>query len=289
MQAIKQSTKKMLAFGLPRVPAGLTFSGILMTGPFLALRIGELKHAGFLSAAQSVLSIVQGGVVAFGLVTLPRVAQLVAGEQNHFLGEKIEVIIGFILHLGFFATLHILLWSDQIIFLMLGPGYEPVIPLMRIILIALIPYLAYVFLRSIIDGVEDKAINTRNLVLSFSITIVIDLVFIQFGLGVMGLALGTTGGLICLGYLTYQYLRKTYSLSSGGWHLSASLIINLILITAALIIKLWMTRYFQNQIIFLAFVSEGALFTVYIGVLWKIRIPWMMELKKRIFQQQATS
>jgi O-antigen/teichoic acid export membrane protein len=129
IQTIKQSAKKMLAFGLPRVPAGLTFSGILMTGPFLALRIGELKHAGFLSAAQSVLSIVQGGVVAFGLVTLPRVAQLVAGEQNHFLGEKIEVIIGFILHLGFFATLHILLWSDQVIFLMLGPEYDPVIPL----------------------------------------------------------------------------------------------------------------------------------------------------------------
>lgn len=281
---IKHSAKKLLAYGLPRVPAGLALSGILMIGPFLAPHIGELKDAGFLSAGQSVLLIVQGGVVAFGLVALPKVAQLVAAERNDFLGEKIRDIIGFILHLGIFMTLHILVWSDEIVFFLLGSEYVAVIPLMRIILVSLIPYLAYVFLRSIIDALEEKAINTRNLILSFFITIIVDLVFIRFGLGIMGLALGTTIGLICLGFLTHHYLWKTYSLSLSVLRFKQNLIINMIFILAALIMKLWITRYFQNQIIIWVLIIEGALFAVYIGVLWKIRVPWLIELNKRIFQ-----
>jgi O-antigen/teichoic acid export membrane protein len=288
MSTLKQSAKTMLAYGLPRVPAGLTLSGILMIGPFLAPQIGQLKDAGFLSAAQSVLWIVQGGVVAFGLVALPKVARLAAAEQNDFLGEKIKDLIGFILHFGIFLTLHFLLWSDQIVIYLLGRDYEAVIPLMRILLVALIPYLGYVFLRSIIDAIEEKAINARNLIMSFFVTLIADLIFIRVGLGITGLALGTSVGLICLGCLTLHYLWKTYSLSPDAWHLKASLIINLTLIAAGLIMKLWISRYFQNQIIFWASFFEGALFAVYIGILWKFRVPWLMELQKRIFQKQVT-
>ena len=287
--AIRQSARKLLRYGLPRVPAGLTLSGILMAGPFLAAHIGELKDAGFLSAGQSVLLIVQGGVVAFGLVALPRVAQLVAAEQIEFLRARIADVIGFVLHLGIFMTLHMVLWSDQIVFLLLGREYEAVIPLMRVILIALVPYLAYVFLRSIIDAIEKKAINTRNLILSFLVTLLADFVFIRLGLGITGLALGTSLGLICLGCLTHYYLWRTYSLSQDAWHLKASLIINLVLIIAGLIMKLWISRYFQNQVIFWALILESALLAAYIGILWKLRIPWMIELQKRIFQQQVTS
>jgi O-antigen/teichoic acid export membrane protein len=274
----------MLAYGLPRVPAGLTLSGILMIGPFWAPQIGKLKDAGFLSGAQSVLWIVQGGVVAFGLVALPKVAQLVAAEQNDFLGEKIKEIVGFILHLGIFMTLHVLLWSDQIVFYMLGRDYEAVIPLMRIILISLIPYLGYVFLRSIIDAIEDKAINTRNLILSFLATLIADLIFIRLGLGITGLALGTSVGLICLGGLTHFYLWKTYSLNRSAMRLNESLIINLVLILAAVVIKIWVINYFPSRVILLAPVVEVVLFASYIGVLWQIKTPWLIELSKRIFQ-----
>ena len=86
--------------------------------------------------------------------------------------------IAFLLHMGIFATLHVLLWADEIVNLLLGAQYREVIPIMRIVMVALIPYLGYVLLRSIVDAVEKKAFNTLNLFIAFGVTLLLDIFLI---------------------------------------------------------------------------------------------------------------
>ncbi len=280
-------TREMLEYGLPRVPAGLALAGILAIGPFLASYVGSLEDAGYLAAGQSVLLIVEGGIVAFGLVALPKVTQLAAAGQHDFLRNSISDVIAFILHLGLFATLHILLWADQAVFLLLGEQYGGAIPLMRIILLALIPYLAYVLLRSIVNAVEKKAINTLNLFISFVFSLITALLLVGLGFEVKGLALGTTIGFLVLGFLTIRYLWQRYQLKGNSLQLRGALFLNIGLIIVAFLLKRWLVEVFSGLMLIGVVIGiEGSLFLLLILALRKAQVRWLLELEKRVIRKE---
>lgn len=284
---LKSSARELLSYGVPRIPAGLTLAALLTLGPFLAPHVGTLEDAGYLAAGQFVLLVMEGGLVAFGLVALPKVAQLAAEGQREFLRESISDIIAFFLHLGVFATLHILLWADEVVLILLGPQYEKAIPLMRIILLALVPYLAYVLLRSVVDAVEKKAINTLNLVLSFAVALISAMTLVALGLSVKGLALATTIGFVTLGFLTLRYIWTTFQIRSNSIELKIPLLCNVSLIMIALLFKyLLINRFFGPTWIGIVII-ELALFTSFILLLWKIRVRWLLELEKRLIKKRA--
>lgn len=283
---LNHPARELLEYGLPRVPAGLALAGMLGLGPFLASHVGGLEEAGYLAAGQSVLSLVQGGVAAFGLVALPKVAQLAAAGKRELLRTGINDIIAFIFHLGLFATLHIFLWADQVVLILLGSQYGKAIPLMRIILLALVPYLSFVLLRSIVDAVEKKAINTLNLFMSFAISLISILLLVWMGFGVKGLALGTVIGFSALGVLTIRYLWRTFQLSNNPLELQRSLLLNVGFITIAFILKYWLVQIFSGlMLVSLVTCVEGALFALFILMLWKIKVRWLVELNRRVIRK----
>jgi len=282
---IKGCLKELFQYGLPRVPGGFLLAGIISVGPFLAPYFGTLKEAGYLAVGQSVFRVVEGGLVAFGLVALPKVAQLFTEGKNGFLKERITDLIALVFHLGLFATLHLLLWSDQIVSVWLGNQYLATIPLMRIILIALVPYLAYVTLRSVIDAVEVKAVNTFNLGISFAIAVAISILLAKIGLGAIGLAIGTTIGLLSVGVLTIFYMWKIYRFKSGTLMIKKCLWLNAIFIAVAFSLKFWVERVYSGiTLIGIAILIEGILLFLYCIILWKLGTRWILELETRIIR-----
>ena len=280
---VKGRLKELLGYGLPRVPGGFAFAGILAIGPFLAPYFGSLKDAGYLVAGQSLFRIVEGGIGAFGLVALPKVAQLFAKGKNEFLKERITDLITLIFHLGLFATLHLILWSDQIVLVWLGNQYAEAIPLIRILLLALIPYLAFTMLCSIIDAVQKRAVNTLNLYMSFIITLVSSLLFAKMGFGVIGMAIGTTMGFITLGLFTTCYLWRAYRLNDKTIIIKQCLLANTGFIACAFVLKYWFEMTFSGiTLISIATPMEGLFLSLYCFTLWKLNARWIVELKNRI-------
>jgi len=285
---MKDCLKELFRYGLPRVPGGLLSAGILSIGPFLAPYFGTLKDAGYLGVGQSVFRVAEGGLVAFGLVALPKVAQLFIQGRNEFLKERVTDIVALIFHIGLFVTLHLLLWSDNIISVWLGNQYLSTIPLMRIILIALIPYLAYIMLRSIIDAVEVKAVNTFNLGISFAIAVAISILLAKIGLGAIGLAIGTTIGLLSVGVLTIFYLWKIYRFKSGTLMIKKCLWLNAIFIAVAFSSKYGLEKVFKGlTLIGIAVIIEGILLFLYYLILWKQGARWTLELEARIIKSSV--
>ncbi|MBK9065315.1 MAG: lipopolysaccharide biosynthesis protein [Gemmatimonadetes bacterium] len=206
---LPQRLREQLAFGLPRVPGGLAIGGLTAVGPYLAIRFATAAEAGYLVAGQLLLRLVDAGTAAFGVVALPRIAELHAQGQREFIRDRVEDVVALAFHLGAFATLHLLVWSDVIVRAWLGDRYIPAIPLVRIVLVSAVPYCGYTLLRSVIDVLDERAINTRNTVTAAGVTLALSLGAGVLGYGAVGLAVATTGGLMVLGALSVHFLWVT--------------------------------------------------------------------------------
>lgn len=283
---IRSSLKVLLKYSLPRAPAGFFLAGLLTLGPFLAGYFEGLKEAGFFVVGQSVFRIMEAVIVAFGLVALPKVSQLLAEENEDFLKSKIEDLLIMIFQLGLFVTIHTFIWSKEIVLTWLGSEYQGVVPIMKIIILSLGPYLAYVLLRSIVDAVEVRAINTINLALSLIFAAVISLIFVYIGFGVVGLAIGTTIGFAILGIMTSYYLMKRYLISFKNFLLKWVLLLNILFAGTIIVIKNYIISSFsQYKLLIIGFIIESILFLCYLYFFYKKDSRWLLELKKRIFAQ----
>jgi len=278
------SIKTLLKYSLPRVPAGFFLAGLLTLGPLLAGLILGLEEAGYFVVGQSVFRIMESAIVGFGLVALPKVSQLLAENNTEFLKSKIEDILIMIFQLGLFVTIHIFIWSKEIVLVWLGSEYIDAVPVMKIIILSLGPYLGYVILRSIVDAIEVKAINTFNLSISLVIAAVTSIIFIYTGFGIIGLAIGTTTGFVILGIMTCFYLLKRYKISFDNFMLPWVILLNTLFACSVILIKQFIAPFLsQSNILIVGFFIEGILFLCYLYFFHKKNIRWFSELKKRIF------
>ena len=279
---IRIRSKELISYGLPRTPGGLTFAGFLTVGPFFAPYFGSMRDAGYLVIGQSVFRILETSVVAFGLVALPKVSQILLEGKTEYLKKIISDILSMITHLGLFMVIQLFAWSKEIVLIWLGDEYLTAVPIIKIFLIALCPYLSYVMLRSIIDAVEEKAINTLNLFISFGIMIVACLAIGSFGFGVIGLAIGIAIGFLSLGIFSSYFLIRRYMILFNGLELVWILIFNFIIAAATITTKKYLILYFDDKtLLSMIFFSGFIFFLFYIWLLYKKNIQWVLELKKR--------
>jgi O-antigen/teichoic acid export membrane protein len=282
---IRSSMKTLLKYSLPRVPAGFALAGLLTLGPFLAGLILGLKEAGYFVIGQSVFRVMESAIVGFGLVALPKVSQLVAENKLEFLKLKIEDILIMIFQLGIFVTIHTFIWSKEIVLVWLGSEYTEAVPIMKILILSLGPYLGYVILRSIVDAVEVRAINTLNLSVSLVIAAVLSIIFVYAGFGIIGLAIGTTIGLVALGIITSLYLMRRYQISFENFMLRRVIVLNILFASSVLLIKQHIAPFLsQSNILIVGFIIEGVLFLCYLYFFYRKNIGWVLTLKERIFR-----
>jgi O-antigen/teichoic acid export membrane protein len=289
LSQLRVSTKAILKYGIPRVPAGFALAGLFTLGPYLASYFGNLGDAGFFVVGQSVFRVMESAIVAFGLVALPKVAQILADGKEELLKMSIENMLIMIFQLGLFAIIHTFLWSKEIILVWLGVEYSEAIPITRILIISLGPYLGYVMLRSVVDAVEIRAINSLNLIMSLVLAVVISIIFEYVGLKLIGLAIGNTIGFAALGILTIHYLIRRYSISSNNFLFRWTLLLNVILAVLGIIVKGYINSFYsQYNLLIAALVFETLALSGYLYCLYKRDMQWLIEIRKRIIPN-ATS
>lgn len=286
MRIIKVSyIKELFNYGFFRIPGFFVYAGILSIAIFLSPHFGTLKSAGYIAIGLAVLKVTEGGIDSFGRVILPRASQFFASGKTVFLKERIKDMVNFIFHIGLYTTLHIMLWSDIIVPIWLGAQYKEAISTVNIFAVSITPFLAYSMLRVIVDAIEVRAINARNIYISFGVTMIACLIFAVSGLGVTGLALGTAMGIFTLGALTLRYLCINFRITSFDARIKECLFLNLALIAACYMIKkfiiMGMDRGGMGTLAAMAIV-EAALFALYCLVLDLLNVRWIKEVKRRI-------
>jgi len=274
---------ELMRYGVPRVPGGLAFGGLMAIGPFLAPYFGTLREAGFLVAGQSILRVVEGATSAFSLVALPKVAALRARRQHQFLRDRVEDMISMVLHLGLFGTTQLLIWSGEIAVAWLGPAYGEAVPLIRILMAAVVPYLAYAMLRTTIDGLEERAVNTHHMYAACATTGILSLALGAAGFGAAGLAGAGACGFIVLGALTVRHLWTTLGARTGHLAVRPALWFNLAAGAATLEVRRLLVPHLAPRPLLGAALGLAAFaFAGYLLVLRRLRVRWVREIEHRL-------
>ena len=171
-----------------------------------------------------------------------------------------------------------------------GETYADAVLLTRLLLVAAIPHTTYVMLRSIIDPVEHRPVNTINLGIALLGVILASLLALMIGWGAAGLALSTSLGFWLLGALSVCYLRIHFGLIDHRFMPVRLAMVNVVF----LLRSLGMAGLLQAQldgVTLLTFgaLVEGMLFLAYCTVMWWLRVWWILEAMKGIFAVAGTS
>ncbi len=203
LASMREHLKVLLRFGLPRVPGEFALVGLFAVPSLIAVRAHGVVEAGQFSAALSVLTMASGVFAPVGLVILPRAsAQAAMGDFHGLRRLVLKILVGGIL----LATAGVVLGEILLPTLVrwyFGNAFVSAVPVFRACLIGAIPYAVYILMRSILDAIDVKAVNSRNLIISFSAAVVLSLL----NKSIIWMSFSIVASLGLLGLLT---LRDTY-------------------------------------------------------------------------------
>ncbi len=203
MASIMDHLRLLLRFGLPRVPGEFALVGLFAIPALIAVRAHGVVAAGQFSAAMSVLTLASGAFAPVGLVILPRAsAQAATGDFAGLRRLALRILGGGILLAAAGVAVGEML-MPSFIRSYFGPAFVPAIPVFRACLIGAIPFAIYVLMRSILDALDVKAVNSRNLIITLIILTGLCLV----NSDIMWMSVSLVACLSLLGFLT---LRDTY-------------------------------------------------------------------------------
>jgi O-antigen/teichoic acid export membrane protein len=272
--------RTMVAYGGPRVSGGLAFGALLAVGPVMAPHVASLEAVGYVATGQALLRVVEGATEAFGRVALAKVTQLFAAGEQALLRERIADLSAVVVHVGVFATLQLWLWIPEIVGTWLGPEYLPGVTVVRVVVLAVLPYLSFVTLRSVLDGVEERAVNASNLYVAVIITVIA-----SAALGSLfeaeGLAAAMAIGLIVLGIMTFRAVYRRYRFAIGVLMLPKIVVLNGALFGLAIALRI-AARNLEMPPVPTVLVTEVVVASIYAAVLWGLGARWMREIARRV-------
>jgi O-antigen/teichoic acid export membrane protein len=194
----------LLRFGLPRVPGEFALVGLFALPALLALRAHGVVVAGQFSAGMSLLSIVSNVFAPVGLVMLPRASAQVATGDLAGVRRLVLRMLGGGMALAVSAVIIGELLIPPFVRWYFGNEFLPAIPVFRACLLGVIPYVVYVLLRNILDALDVRAVNSRNLIIALALLMALCLLRSE----IMSMALSL---LVALTLLSVLSLRDTYA------------------------------------------------------------------------------
>lgn len=166
--------KKLLRYGVGRIPGDLALSLLVFLPSFFAVSFLSIEYAGIISFAGALLTLTTIPASAISFNILSRSAYLYINNKMLLRKEIEKILIGGAVY-GIAAYLFLKFMLGSLIIWFMDISLLKHLAIMEYILLAIPPYLIFILLRSVIDGTETKAHNSKNLTISL-------LVFIVFGL-----------------------------------------------------------------------------------------------------------
>jgi len=204
IRSLSDHLRLLLRFGIPRVPGDFALVGLFALPALVALRAHGVVAAGQFSAALSFLTIVSSVFAPVGLVILPRAsAQAAMGDLAGLRRLVLRILSGGMILVIIAVAIGELL-IPAFVRWYFGPEFVAAVPVFRACLLGAIPYVVYVLLRNILDALDVRALNSRNLI----ITLVLLVTLCLLNTDIMSMAFSLVGALTLLGILS---LRDTHA------------------------------------------------------------------------------
>ena len=207
--ALRRAVRELLRYGIPRVPGEVALGALFTLPVIFAAHLSGTVEAGRISLGLSLVQLTGALFAPLGPVLLPTISAQVALAQMAAVRHTVTrmAVGGVLLAAGAVSVLELLCgWLFRVFF---GAEYVAAVPLVRLILVAAVPYGVYVLLRSVLDAVHYQPMNSRNLVYAICAFLAVA-VLVKSSLA---LPLAIVGAMVVLGGRT---VRDVYHSVYGG-------------------------------------------------------------------------
>jgi hypothetical protein len=179
------------------------------------------------------------------------------------------------LDISVFASLQLVVFADVLVRVWVGPRFLPGISVIRLLILAIPPYLFYMALRSSIDAVTVKPRNAGNVMVALVIYLALTAATLK-ALPARFLLEGIAGSLVValcvLGMLTARTFRDLYDLSVPWRKCAPSLLAGALLGAASFAFRRIQPDAHEGAVTFLWELLVSGLFLVALG---RLGSPWL--------------
>lgn len=163
-ERIGDAVVELLRFGIPRVPGEFALAALFSLPTIIAAHLGGLEQAGFVGLGVSLLSMVGSMYAPLGQIVLPSVSAMAARGETGTVRRDVERLWLACVATGAALVVVLAVGARLLVTLYVGAAFLPAVPVVRLILIAGVPHITYVVLRNVLDALDPRPLNARNLV-----------------------------------------------------------------------------------------------------------------------------
>lgn len=169
---LMKAAHDLLVYGLPRVPGELGLFGLFAIPTFIVARRQGVEAAGYFSYGVSLLQLFAALFSTIGILLLPSVSRLKAATHWRTIEDLVsKVLLGSLtLSTVLAATLAVIL--PQVTYTLMGPSFPVAVEQSRWMVVAAVPYVAYLVLRNPIDAVAVWPYNSVNVSITLIFTVI---------------------------------------------------------------------------------------------------------------------
>lgn len=165
----RKQVKELLRFGIQRVPGDFILMALFaLPATFVAHRSG-IRAAGFVAFGISMLNVIGSFFSPFGLILLPKAGNLLAAGRNGELRRQVWLLTKITLLVSTVLAVGIAVGAEALIRLYLGADFTEGAGILRLVLLAAVPYSLYTVVRNVIDAFHELGVTTLILAAGFGI------------------------------------------------------------------------------------------------------------------------
>lgn len=266
---------ELLRYGVGRVPGYFGSSALFALGPMIAAHYVPMTQVGYLLLGSNLLMVLGYTAAPLSMVLLSKFSMMLGQNRLQEVRSSVGHLMGAALDLSVFASIQLVVFADTLVQIWVGPKFVGAVLIVRLLTLAVPPYLFYMALRSSIDAISIKPLNTGNVlvaVVTYLVLTGVTLKFVPASSLLEGIAGSLVVALIILGMLTARTFRELYSLGIPWRRFTPSLLAAVILGAASFGFR-WVQGFHEAPIMAALF---GLLVSgVFFIVLLRLGSPWL--------------
>jgi len=204
-------SKELLRYTIPRVPGDFGWAALLSLVAFFTAHSSGVIEAGNVSFGISLL--VAGGSLLspIGIVLLPHASRMVAKLQIPELRVFVKHILFMSVLLAVFGVIILEIFGNRIIELYLGHNFVGMTFVLKILIIASIPYAIFVTMVNVIDSFYINAMNTKNILISLAFFLLCGGITTMIGEDYLYIIIEFVSAFAILGFLTLIDVKRIFA------------------------------------------------------------------------------
>ncbi len=203
----------LFQYAIPRIPGAFALTALLSLPAIISAHIADVRYAGFVAFGCSLLGMAASLIAPLGVVLLPHSTKMAASGRIDEIKQLVPKLLGIGIGVSLLLVLFVEIFAKPSVTFLIDAEETDLVDVIRLMALSVIPFLIYVSLRSLLDGVSAKALNSRNCVISLFTLLVFIFVSYNLGGGVKFVLVGSVGSMCMLAaltlYETYRVLMKT--------------------------------------------------------------------------------